>query len=94
MSASLHCDPETHEPATMRTLVDLHNTDHGYVRIYAEREGFGYEVSTYTPTPIADLFQRMSGFPSIDDASAAAVQQLSAAQQSRRTKARSHRRAR
>jgi hypothetical protein len=77
----------------MRMLVDLLNNDDGYVRIYEDREGFGYEVSTYTPKPIADLFQRMSGYASISDACAAAQQQLSAVQQIRRVR-RAHRRTR
>ena len=30
----------------MRTLVDLLSDDRGYVRIFAEAEGYGYELST------------------------------------------------
>ena len=76
----------------MRLLVDLLNNDHGYVRIYEDREGFGYEVSTYSPRPITDLFQRMTGYASVHDACAAAQQQLSAVHQVRRRKLRGTRR--
>jgi hypothetical protein len=60
----------------MRTLVDLLNNDSGYVRIYADQAGFGYDRSTYTPEPIDDLFDRMSGYPSISNAREAAALQL------------------
>jgi hypothetical protein len=76
----------------MRLLLDLLNNDHGYVRIYEDREGFGYEVSTYSPRPIADLFQRMTGYTSVDDACTAAQQQLSAVHQVKRRKSRATRR--
>ena len=78
----------------MRQLVDVLNNDHGYVRIYEDREGFGYEISVYSPRPIADLFHRMSGYPSARDASAAAQQQLSAVHQPPRSKGRARRRSR
>jgi hypothetical protein len=63
----------------MRTLVDLLSDDRGYVRIFAEAEGYGYELSTYQPLPIADLFERMCGYPSVVAASEAAHLQLRAA---------------
>lgn len=68
----------------MRTLVDLLNDERGYVRIYAEQDGFGYELSTYVRRPIADLFERMSGYASIGAACEAARYQLSATHQIRR----------
>jgi hypothetical protein len=61
-----------------RTLVDLLSNDHGYVRIYAERDGFAYELSTYAPRPTPDLFEKMGGYASLDAACAAAQAQLSA----------------
>ena len=64
----------------MRTLVDLLNDERGYVRIFAERDGFGYELCTYLPRPIADLFERMSGYTSIGAACEAARYQLSSTQ--------------
>jgi len=60
----------------MRTLVDLLNDERGYVRIYADLTGFSYELSTYLPRPMADLFERMSGYQTLDDAAAAAQFQL------------------
>ncbi len=60
----------------MRTLVDLLNNEMGYARIFAEREGFGYELTTYQPRPMADLFERMSGYNSHQAAIEAAEQQL------------------
>lgn len=60
----------------MRTLIDLLNNDVGYARIFAEAEGFGYELTTYEPRPFQDLFERMSGYTSQSDALAAAQQQL------------------
>ncbi|MFL6547084.1 MAG: hypothetical protein ACJ8OJ_00220 [Povalibacter sp.] len=77
----------------MRMLVDLLNNDHGYVRIFEDRDGFGYEVATYAPRPIADLFQRMNGYASMSDAFAAAQHQLSSVQQIRSRKSRVTRRA-
>jgi len=67
----------------MRTLVDLLNDDRGYVRIYSERGGFGYELSTYLPRPSADLFERMSGYASLGAACEAAQYQLSSIHQTR-----------
>jgi hypothetical protein len=67
-----------------RTLVDLLNDDHGYVRIYADQDGFGYELSTYVGQPMADLFECMSGYASIGAACEAARYQLSATHQVRR----------
>ena len=72
----------------MRTLVDLLNDERGYVRIYAEREGFGYELSTYVPRPIADLFERMSGYASVGAACEAAQFQLSSIHPPKRRRAR------
>ncbi len=65
----------------MRMLIDLLNNEHGYARIFAERDGFGYELSTYRPLPIADLFGRMSGFASQEAAFQAAEQQLASIHQ-------------
>lgn len=74
----------------MRMLIDLVNNEHGYARIFAEREGFGYELSTYRPLPIADLFGRMTGFETPEAAFQAAEQLLASVQQSfqRRTRRR------
>lgn len=72
----------------MRTLVDLLNTDHGYARIYAGPDGYGYELSTYLPRPISDLFERMSGYESVTDAFEAAQHQLSAVPQAKKSRAR------
>ena len=68
----------------MRTLLDLLNDERGYVRIYEEQDGFGYELSTYVQPPMADLFERMNGYASIAAAREAARDQLSAATQVRR----------
>jgi hypothetical protein len=62
----------------MRTLVDLLNDELGYVRIFAEPGGYAYELSTYRPRPIADLFERMGGYASLGAASEAARYQLCA----------------
>lgn len=72
------------EHICMRTLVDLLNDERGYVSIYAEPDGFGYQLSTYAPRPMADLFERMSGYPSIGAACEAARYQLSATHQAKR----------
>jgi hypothetical protein len=66
----------------MRTLIDLLNNDAGYARIFAEAEGFGYELTTYRPRVIPDLFERMSGYGSLGDALAAANQQLASLESS------------
>jgi hypothetical protein len=68
----------------MRTLLDLLNDERGYVRIYKKQDGFGYELSTYVQQPMADLFERMDGYPSIAAAREAARYQLSASKQVRR----------
>ena len=68
----------------MRTLLDLLNDERGYVRIFKELDGFAYELSTYVPPPVGDLFERMDGYDSIADARAAAQFQLSAAGQVRK----------
>lgn len=60
----------------MRQLVDLLNNDTGYVRIFADHTGFGYERATYQPCAIGDLFDRMSGYPTIAKAREAAQLQL------------------
>jgi hypothetical protein len=78
----------------MRTLVDLLNNDHGYARIYADLEGFSYELDVYLPKPIADLFERMGGYASANEACEAARNQLLAAHQLPRFKTRAHRGAR
>jgi hypothetical protein len=70
----------------MRMLIDLLNNEHGYARIFAEREGFGYELSTYRPRPMPDLFERMSGFHSPEAAFEAAQQQLASVHQALRSK--------
>lgn len=68
----------------MRTLVDLLTDDRGYVRIFAELEGFSYELSAYRPAPIGDLFERMSGYASVRAAFEAAQYQLSSIRQIKR----------
>jgi hypothetical protein len=68
----------------MRTLLDLFNDEPGYVRVYQERDSFGYELSTYVQQPMADLFERMNGYASIAAAREAARYQLAAAKQVRR----------
>jgi predicted nucleic acid-binding Zn ribbon protein len=67
----------------MRTLLDLLDDERGYVRIYEEREGFGYELSMYAQQPIADMFERMNGYDSFAAAQEAARLQLCAAGQVR-----------
>lgn len=59
-----------------RTLVDLLSDDRGYVRIFAELDGYSYEVCTYRPMPIPDLFERMCGYDSAIAACEAARFQL------------------
>ena len=68
----------------MRTLLDLLSDERGYVRIFAEREGFAYELSTYVQPQVADLFERMNGYGSLAAALEAARFQLSAASQVKR----------
>jgi len=70
----------------MRTLVDLLNDDGGYVRIFAEQTGFGYARSTYSVELIGDLFDRMSGYSSINCARAAAQLQLQASNSPKRSR--------
>jgi len=72
----------------MRTLVDLLNNEQGYVRIYADLAGFGYEKSTYMPPTIGDLFDRMTGYESIANAREAAELQLLNARAKKRRKRR------
>jgi hypothetical protein len=60
----------------VRTLIDLLNNELGYARIFADRDGYGYELTTYRPRTIADLFERMSGYPSAEVALTFAQQQL------------------
>jgi hypothetical protein len=62
----------------MRTLVDLLNDETGYVRIYADHTGYGYERSTYAPHTIGDLFDRMNGYACMATARDAARLQLKA----------------
>lgn len=76
----------------MRTLVDLLDNEHGYARIFADMEGFSYELSTYRPRVIPDLFERMGGYRSMSDACAAAEQQLSSMLQAMSRRRRSSRR--
>lgn len=68
----------------MRTLVDLLNDATGYVRIYADHAGFGYERSTYSSRAIGDLFDRMNGYANISSARDAARLQLLALPQPKR----------
>lgn len=70
----------------MRMLIDLLNNDLGYARIFSERDGFGYELTTYRARPIPDLFERMSGYASAEAALEAAQQQLASVQQPRSMK--------
>jgi hypothetical protein len=70
----------------MRTLIDLFNNESGYARIFAEREGFGYELTTYQPRTVSDLFERMSGYDSHEAAAEAARQQLASVHQVPRVK--------
>ena len=72
----------------MRTLLDLLNDERAYVRIFKELDGFGYELSTYAPEPIGDLFARMNGYDSMAEVREAAQHQLSAAGQVKRTRRR------
>ena len=67
----------------MHTLVDLLSNEHGCARIYADAEGFGYELLTYLPRPTADLFRHLGGFASLAEACVAAEQQLASMQQVR-----------
>jgi hypothetical protein len=76
----------------MRMLIDLFDNEHGYARIFAEKEGFGYELSTYRPLPIPDLFGRMSGFSSPEAACEAAKHQLASIKQAMQPKSRPGRR--
>ena len=76
----------------MRTLVDLFGDERGYVRIFAERDGYGYELATYLPRPMADLFERMSGYDSLGLACEVARFQLSSTDPAKRARARSTRR--
>jgi hypothetical protein len=63
----------------MRTLVDLLNDEKGYVRIFVDQGSFGYEKSAYASEGrSADLFDRMGGYASMDNAREAALLQLQA----------------
>lgn len=68
----------------MRTLVDLLNDASGYVRIYSDPAGFGYERSTYSSRATGDLFDRMNGYSSITSALDAARLQLQVVPHTRR----------
>jgi len=72
----------------MRTLLDLLNDERGYVRIFKELDGFAYELSTYVPPRVGDLFARMDGYDSIADVREAAQFQLSAAGQVKKRRSR------
>ena len=63
-----------------RTLVDLLDSEHGYVRVYSTADGFGYEVLAYRERPLPDLFERMSGYATLLEASEAARRQLAVLQ--------------
>jgi hypothetical protein len=65
----------------MRMLIDVLSNDLGYARIFTELEGFGYELTTFRPCPMPDLFERMSGYASAESALEAAQQQLAAVNQ-------------
>src|SRR5690606_24250187 len=69
------------QSSRMRMLIDLLNNEHGYARIFAERDGFGYELSTYRPLPTADGFGRLSGSASPEAAFQAAGQQRASSPQ-------------
>jgi hypothetical protein len=69
----------------MRTLVDLLNDEQGYVRIYVDQGGFGYEKSTYLPLVSGDLFDRMGGYPSVANAKEVAQLQLQALRPTQRS---------
>lgn len=75
----------------MRTLVDLLHTEHGYARIFYDQEGYSYELHSYQLTPMADLFTRMLGYASVDDATAAAKETLSAIHSTPRGRSTKHR---
>lgn len=62
----------------MRTLVDLLHTEQGYARIFHDQDGYSYELHSYRHTPVADLFTRMLGYESVDHATEAARETLSA----------------
>lgn len=68
----------------MRTLVDLLNDEKGYVRIFVDQGGFGYEKSAYAPENAGDLFDRMGGYPSMANAREAALLQLQALRPAKR----------
>ena len=70
----------------MRTLVDLLHDTRGYVRIYADQAGFGYEKCSYSPLPVDDLFDRMGGYESIVSVHEAAQLQLLALRPAKRRK--------
>jgi hypothetical protein len=61
---------------------------------YVALDGFAYELSTYAPAPVGDLFERMDGYDSIADAREAAQFQLSAAGQIRKRRSRARSRLR
>ncbi len=78
----------------MRTLVDLLHTEHGYARIFHDQEGYSYELHSYGPIPVGDLFTRMLGYASATDAIEAARQTLSAMHATPRSKSNNAGRAR
>jgi hypothetical protein len=75
----------------MRTLVDLLHTEHGYARIFYDQEGYSYELHSYQLTPMADLFTRMLGYASVDDATAAARDTLTSIHSTPRGRSNKHR---
>lgn len=75
----------------MRTLVDLLHMEHGYARIFYDQDGYSYELHTYRHTPVTDLFTRMLGYASIDDATQAARDTLAALHDTPRGRSNRHR---
>jgi hypothetical protein len=63
-----------------RHLVDVLDNEYGYVRVFADPEGFGYDVCAYRAHPLADLFQTMGGFATQGEALEAARRQLTTLQ--------------
>ena len=62
----------------MRTLVDLIHTESGYARIFYGPDSYGYQLYAYRPEAVEDLFARMTGFESIEEACDAARHHLAA----------------
>jgi len=60
----------------MRTLVDLLHTEQGYARIFHDQDGYSYELHSYASAATPDLFTRVLGFASSEEATEAARQML------------------